>query len=258
MQASEPRLIIIGVADSFWREAALNSISPVLAAVLGGLIVSLIIQRVQDRRSELRRGEEYQRSELRREEESQRSEAERRAQLGLDIMKTAFDFYTRRIEAARVEEYDGVHRIELGALPRHYQDFRIAARVLEEQLRVYLPGGEARWLWHGAVDILSLRYYRLVHKGPRFDGMKKTHGEHFTEAKIPVVIRGMFSKPEDLELKDRVQFHNMVMKKFEDMLTALINIVVHGQLDWEGDPVVLNPGGGPGLASMFRDLELRG
>jgi hypothetical protein len=29
------------------------------------------------------------------------------------------------------------------------------------------------------------------------------------------------------------------MEKYEDMLTKLINLVVHGQLEWAGDPVAL-------------------
>jgi hypothetical protein len=235
LQISGPELVIAHAADSFWRDAALNSVSPVLAAVLGGLVVSLIIERVQGRRSELRR-----------EDERQRAETERRSQLGLDIMKTAFTFYTRLIEATRVEEHEGLNKIDYNLLRERYQDFRIAARVLEEQLRVYLPGGEARWLWHGAVDMLSLRYYRLAHKGPRLDGMIKGHGQHHTDHEIPVTVRQIFPGPEQLKSINRVQFHNVVMKKHEEMLTKLINIIVHDQLDWAGDPVAL-PGRGSGL-----------
>jgi hypothetical protein len=36
------------LAVPFWQEALLNAISPVVAAVLGGLVVTLIIQRVQN------------------------------------------------------------------------------------------------------------------------------------------------------------------------------------------------------------------
>ena len=218
---------IMYAADSFWREAALNSVSPVIAAALGGLVVSLIIQRVQDRRSELRR-----------EEERRRTDAERRTQLGLEVMKTAFAFYRRLIEATR-EEHEGLYKIDLGTLHVQYQDFRIASRVLEEQLRVYLPSGEARWLWHGVVDMLSLRYYRLAHEGSRLGGMITGHSKHPTDDEIPITIREIFPKPEDLKLEDRVQFHNTVMERYEDMLTKLINLIVHGQLEWAGDPVAL-------------------
>jgi hypothetical protein len=221
------RFVIMYTADSFWRDAALNSVSPILAAALGGLVVSLIIQRVQERRSALRR-----------EEERRQTETERRTQLGLEIMTTAFAFYRTLIEATR-EEHEGIYQIDLSGLRGQYQDFRVAARILEEQLRVYLPGGEARWLWHGVVDMLSLRYYGLAHQGPRLDGMITGHAKHIADDEIPITIRRIFPKPEDLKTEDRVQFHNTVMEKYEDMLTKLINLVVHGQLEWAGDPVAL-------------------
>jgi hypothetical protein len=69
----------------------LNSISPVLAAVLGGFVVSLIVQQVQDRRAESKR-----------EEELRQADIKRRTQLALDIMRTSFSFYVMLIEATRV------------------------------------------------------------------------------------------------------------------------------------------------------------
>lgn len=222
-------------ADSFSHQIILNSIGPVIAALLGGLVVTLICQRVQNHRAELRQ-----------QEDRKRAERERRAQISLDIMRIAFGFYTRLIEVTRVEQYED--KVSLGDLPAHYQDFRIDARVLEEQLRVYIPGSEARWLWHGVVDMLSLRYYRIAHKGARLDGMINTHAQHAKDQGIPASIRGSFLGPEDLRWDDRVVFHDRIMKKFEDMLTRVINVVVHYELDpLEVDPVVLSPGRGSRL-----------
>lgn len=223
------------IVDSFWQQAVLNTISPVLAALLGGLVVSLIIQRLQDHRATLRQLEECQRSELKQQEELQRAASERRTQISLEMMRVAYSFYVRLIELTRVEHHQGTPR--LGDLAGHYQEFRIAARVLEEQLRVYFPGGEARWLWHGAVDMLSVRYYRLAHPGPRLDAMDAG-------------IRALFLRHEDLKWVDRIEFHNTVLRKFEELLVKVINLVVHGQLDTpEVDPVFLAPGRGPRLTS---------
>ena len=182
-------IVTLATVESFLRQAALDAISPIVAALLGGLLVTLICQQVQARhaaevrreereraehkqkeellRSELKQQEELQRSELRQEEDRLQAERERRNQLSLDIMRIAFGFYARLIELTRVEEYEGEDQVNLDDLPKHYEEFRITARVLEEQLRVYFPNGEARWLWHGVIDMLSVRYYRLVHKGPR-------------------------------------------------------------------------------------------
>jgi hypothetical protein len=160
------------------------------------------------------------------------------------MMEIAFSFYTRLIEVVRREHYD--NELRLGDLPGQYQNFRIAARVLEEQLRVYLPNGEARWLWHGAVDALSLRFYLLAHPGPRLEGMIKNHGKHPRDGTIPATVRATFLGADELRWNDRDRFHDVVMTKFEEMLTAAINLVVHGQIDPpDVDPVILNLGRGP-------------
>jgi hypothetical protein len=219
----------------------LNAIGPALAALLGGLVVSLIIQRIQDRRATLKQLEERQRSELKWQEELQRAAAERMTQISLEMIRVAYSFYVRLIELTRVEHHEGSPR--LGGLPGHYQEFRVAARVLEEQLRVYFPGGEARWLWHGAVDMLSVRYYRLAHPGPRLDAMIETLGRHAFDEEIPEVIRELFLTHKALKRKDRIAFHNTVLQKFEEFLIKAINFVVYGQLDTqEVDPVFLEPG----------------
>jgi hypothetical protein len=50
--------------------------------------------------------------------------------MALDIMRTAFSFYTRLIEVTRIEEHEGSYEIDFNSLLRYYQEFRIAARVL--------------------------------------------------------------------------------------------------------------------------------
>ncbi len=39
-----------GVASSFWRQVALNAVSPAVAALLGGFVVSILVQQAQARR----------------------------------------------------------------------------------------------------------------------------------------------------------------------------------------------------------------
>jgi hypothetical protein len=228
-------------AESFVRQAALNAVSPVVAALLGGLIVTLISQRVQNHRAEILRGQELQ-----------RSERERRAQISLGLMKTAFSFYTRLIELTRVEHHDGEKSVHLGDLPQQYQTFRIDARVLEEEMRVYLTDAAARWLWHGAVDMLSARYYRLAHKSERLEGLIATLAEHPHDQEIPKSVRILFPSAEELRWDHRETFHNTVMERFELMLTRAINLVVHDLAEpFAVDPVFLRPGRG----SRLRDPD---
>jgi hypothetical protein len=225
------------IADSFMQQLTLDAVSPIVAALFGGLVVSLICQRVQNHRAELQQCEERK-----------IAERERRSHISLDMMRVAFAFYRRLIDVTRTEQYDGEDKVSLDELPKHYEEFRISARVLEEQLRVYIPGREARWLWHGAVDMLSVRYYRLVHVGPRLDGMINTVAAHLSDEEIPEIVRLKFLKLEDLALDDRVAFHNKVMKKFEELLELVINVVVHYELEpTEVDPVFLRLGRGSRL-----------
>ena len=247
--------------SAFWRQAALDAVSPVVAALLGGLAVTLICYRFQARhaeqvrreereRAEHKQEEELLRSELRQEEDRSHAERERKNQLSLDVMRVAFGFYTRLIELTRVEAYEGQDQVDLGDLPKHYEDFRITARVLEEQLRVYFTDGEARWLWHGVVDMLSVRYYRLAHTSQRLDDMIETHSKHPTDEEIPQGVRPLFLGPSDFRWDDRQRFHNRIMTRFEVLLTKLINLIVHDDMDWNGDPVVLEPGRGSRLRAQ--------
>ncbi len=253
----------------FWRQATLDAVSPVITAIFVGVAATLICYRIQTRhadqvrieerdraehkqeeerlRSDLKQEEERLRSDLKQEEQRAQAERERKNQISLDIMRIAFGFYTRLIEPTRVEQYNGEDQVNLGNLPKQYEEFRINARVLEEQLRVYFPDGEARWLWHGVVDMLSVRYYRLVHKGPRLDGMIETHSSHPIDEKIPLSIRPLFLGVKDLQWDDRETFHNTIMQRYEELLTMLINLVVNDDMNWDGDPVVLEPGRGPRL-----------
>lgn len=246
---------------AFWRQAALDAVSPIVAALLGGLAVTLICYRFQARhaeqvrreereRAEHKQEEELLRSDLRQEEDRLRAERERRNQLSLDVMRIAFGFYTRLIELTRVEAYEGEDQVNLGDLSMHYENFRITARVLEEQLRVYFPDGEARWLWHGVVDMLSVRYYRLVHTDQRLDDMIRTHSKHPTDGQIPQSVRPLFLGPDDFRWDDRQKFHNRIMERFEVLLTKLINLIVHDDMNWNGDPVVLEPGRGSRLRAQ--------
>ena len=204
-------------ADSFWRAAALASVGPLVAAVVGGLAVGLIIQRVQSRREFVTL----------------------RTELSLDMMRTAYAFYTRLIEVIRQEHY-GQHpaRDELAG---PYEDFRIAARVIEAKLHAYFSDEVARYLWHGVVYMLSVRYYRLIYgaDGKRTLDMMAVHGQHPGDEGIPATARALFlTLP---ELRD----DNTVMRRFEEMLNNAVYLVLRRRLDPSaGGDVILQPGRG--------------
>ena len=230
------------VADSFWKQAALNAVSPIVAALLGGLVVSILVQQAQ----------------LRRERQQLRST------LSFEMMKTAYGFYFPLIELVRAQHYATsdssvrrlrlvsrpAHRIvavDISDLPQRYEDFRIAARVIEERLRVSFPDAEVRWLWHGVVDMLSARYYRLVHMPQRFNDMVRTHGQHPDDPEIPSNTRKLFMTLADYQDEKTVDAE--LLLRFESMLNEAIRVALRVKIDPPSGAAILRPGRGSELSA---------
>jgi hypothetical protein len=200
------------LADTFLRQAALNAVSPITAAVFGGVAVSLLIRWAQRRR---------ERRQL-------------RNSLSFEMMRTAYSFYFPLIEIIRRERYAALRgttdrrfflfgsktqqrqSVDLGDLAHQYEEFRITARVIEEQLRVNFPDAHVRWLWHGVVDMLSARYYRLVHIPKRFNDMVQKHSEHTTDSKIPEDTRKLFMTLADY--RDEKTVDEKLLSRYEIFL----------------------------------------
>jgi hypothetical protein len=208
------------LADSFIQQLQLAIITPIVAALFGGVAVGLIVQYSQARREFLTV----------------------RTALSVDMMEVAYSFYTRLMEVIRQEYYG--QEVNDAKLPEYYETFRIAARVIEHKLHAYFSDGEARYMWHGVVDMLSIRYYRFTYgaKSQRVIGMMDTHSQHQTENKIPPRARELF--PDLQELQD----DNIVMDKFEIMLNNAIYLVLHRKLDPSvSNDAILEPGRGSRL-----------
>ena len=80
-----------GLETLFWRQAALNAVGPIVAAVFGGAAVDLVVRLAQHRR-ELRR---------------------LRSSLSIDMMQVAYSFYRPMIEIIRFEAYS-THQVREG------------------------------------------------------------------------------------------------------------------------------------------------
>jgi len=235
MRILEPSFIDSHVtADPFWQQAALNAVGPVLTAFLGGLVVSILIQQIQSRRA---------RQEL-------------RSTLSFEMMRTAYQFYYPLIEAVRSREHwtHSEHSASLisrrkqlrpppenfDSLSQQYEDFRVAARVLEEQLRVSFPDIDARWLWHGVVDMLTARYFRLVHEPERYSGLAERHGKHTVEQEISPAARKLFMTL--AEYQDAETVDAQLLRRFEIMLDQSIRIVLRTKIDPPSGAAILRAG----------------
>jgi hypothetical protein len=196
--------------DAFWRQALLNAVSPLVAALVGGWAVGLIVRRAQDRREN----------------------RTLRNTLGFEMIQVAYAFYRRTTEAIRTQRYE-IRNAASGqpsadeSLAQQYREFRIAGQVLESKLEAYFHDGEARWLWHGVVDLLGVRYYQVAGGGPPLDDMIARHAGHPDDEKIPDRVRQLFLKEEFLR-NDKV-----VRERFEKMLREAIQLLLERKIPAE-------------------------
>ena len=127
-------------------------------------------------------------------------------------------------------------------LTQRYEEFRIAARVIEEQLRVDLRSAKCRWLWHGVVDTLSARYYRLAHIPERYNDMVRTHGQHSQEAGIPKDVQELLMK--SAEYQDLKTVDKELLKRFELLMNEATSAVLRCRFRKPGGAAFLRPGRG--------------
>jgi|HubBroStandDraft_6_1064221.scaffolds.fasta_scaffold29998_5 hypothetical protein len=186
---------MLPIATSWVREASLNAVAP----IVGGLIITGLLGWFQRRRKT----------------------REVRSSLASEMMQVAYGFYTTLIESIRRVEHEEAS-VPADYLVKAYETYRVAARVIEAKLTIYYKDQHARWLWHGTIDMLNVRYYEHMF-GPasnRLNAMRARHGQHPRELEIPVRVRTLFLT------KDEFGDPGKVQKRFEEMLDESIAAVL--------------------------------
>lgn len=175
------------------------------------------------------------------------------------MMRVAYSFYRSMIEMIRAEAYstlqvkEGRYRLafrdksqqqhkDIEDLAQKYEEFRIAARVIEEQLRVDLRSAKCRWLWHGVVDTLSARYYRLAHIPERYSDMIRVHGQHSQETGIPKEVQELLMT--SAQYQDLKTVNNELLKRFELLMNEATSAVLRCRFRQPGGAAFLRPGRG--------------
>jgi hypothetical protein len=114
------------------------------------------------------------------------------------MMRVAYTFLFRLQEVERRRLYGRERRSRIWpwvrsgppTLDQDYQQFRIESRVIEADLHAHSSHSDtARWLWHGAVDSLTARYYELFQPRQRFIDLVTRHGVHKEDTEIPPEVR---------------------------------------------------------------------
>lgn len=151
-----------------WRQVALRSVSPAVAAVIGtllfGSVAAWITRRAQDRRAayELRH-------ELVRDMTTAASTLYLQTQHYWRVQRgtaggaaaAASASTATGTPAAGADEGEVVAqaRTELDA---HYLEARVAGEVLERRVTAYFLSDRPRELWHRTMDLLTVRYFQLI------------------------------------------------------------------------------------------------
>lgn len=182
--------------DEIGPQIVISALNAVFLALLVGLSANLILRAFENRQT--------------RRELCQTT--------SIEMWHVAYAFYWKSQEQIWRKQYH--QKVDAVKLAHDYESFRIEARVLEAKLDANFPGN-ASWLWHGAVDMLGVRYYRLTQPKKRLNDMIASHGGHPDDASriTDPKVRALFLRKE--QLQDDV----LVKKTFEEMLLAAVNSV---------------------------------
>jgi hypothetical protein len=137
----------------------LQSIGPLVSAVVGTLIIggllSYITRKAQERRADSQLKEERIRAEnkLRVELIGQMTEA------ASSLYIATQDFWRKKNKEKVPDENLVQHREELD---QRYRATRVMGEVLERRLEAYFLSSEPKTLWHATMDLLTVRYFHLI------------------------------------------------------------------------------------------------
>ncbi|TFC02320.1 hypothetical protein [Cryobacterium sp. MDB2-33-2] len=183
--------------DSIGPQVTLSLLNALFLALLGGLAVNLLLKRAERRHTQ----------------------RELCQTMSVEMWQVAYSFYWKSQEQIWRHQYG--QTVDIEKLAQDYESFRVEARVLEAKLDAYFPDKDASWLWHGAVDMLGVRYYWLAQPASRFSDMIAVHGAHRDDRQRiqnPSIRRRFL--PEE-QLRD----DSAVKAKFVEMLDLGVKIV---------------------------------
>lgn len=139
------------LTTSFWYQAALNAVAPLVTAVVGlllvGLAINFITRGLQDRRAA----------------------KELKYTLISETTETASTLYNHitwysqfRVGSARDVQGDDQEIAERLSLKNQYITGRAKAEVLEARLAAYFDEPRVAVAWHAVRDCLNVRYYQVL------------------------------------------------------------------------------------------------
>lgn len=131
-----------------WQQAFLQTVGPLVAAVVGTLIIGSIANGIA-RRAQQRR-----------------EDRELRVQLITQMTKAASALYidTQQLWRALERECAPQARVDSirAGLDDQYHKTRVAGEVIDSRLRVFFQSDTPRRKWHSTIDLLTVRYFQVT------------------------------------------------------------------------------------------------
>jgi hypothetical protein len=139
--------------EPFWQKAILQAIGPLVGALVGTLVIGMFAARITRRAQQRLAANQL------------------REQLVTQMTEVASALYLqtqRHWRAKRRRLTDAELERSRAELDEQYHRTRVAGEVLESRLRILFGAAtrrgsdEPRRLWHGVMDLLTVRYFDLI------------------------------------------------------------------------------------------------
>jgi hypothetical protein len=143
----------------FLEKLLLQSVGPLVTAVIGTLIIGTFVARITRKAQERRADNQLQ-------EERVRAQNQLRLQLIDQMTEAASSLYIETQNFWRKKDVEKVGSDELAQhrkeLDQQYRASRVVGEVIERRLEAYFLSNDPKALWHAAMDLLTVRYFHLI------------------------------------------------------------------------------------------------
>jgi hypothetical protein len=147
------------LSKPFWQKMLVAATGPLVAALVGGLVVKSVVEHIQDQKKAI---EQAAQDRLR--DQDLRMALIKEMSSATNSLYFALQNYSRQLERADLSA--DAKALLRGNLDAQYQSSGIAATELETRLSVLFPKSHASKFWHAARDILQVQYFKLIGLAP--------------------------------------------------------------------------------------------
>ena len=143
----------------FWEKLLLQSVGPLVTAVVGTLIIGTFVAWITRRAQERRADNQL-------EEQRMHTQNQLRLQLIDQMTEAASGLYMTTQNFWRKKDVEKIGNDDLAKyreeLDQRYQACRVIGEVIERRLEAYFLSDNPKALWHATMDLLTVRYFHLI------------------------------------------------------------------------------------------------